>query len=246
MFVSSKIIEKSYKKINRHQELNTVHFKKNLSSVVECHSEQFDSISLTTASSSVADSPPSIHKFTTEQITRLLKTDSSNYKAIKNAKSNLFSVCWKLFGFPVKKSHVKAEFEQIPGFVSCQSCFQTYTFTSSFGTRILNAHSCVQKLSSCTKKRSSLNNGNASQMKLTKVMKCYKQVQLPEKEINLVKDLTCKWLCQDMRAFSIVEDIGLRNLLQEFIILGKYIFLMSSFLLNICFFLIFRCYVWRN
>ena len=131
-----------------------------LSSVVECHSEQFDSISLTTASSptitlsssSVADSPPSVHKFTTERITRLLKTDSSNYKVIKNAQSSLFSVCWKFFGFPVKKSHVKDEFEQIPGFVSCQSCFQTYTFTLNFDTRIVNAHSCVQKLCSGTKK----------------------------------------------------------------------------------------------
>ena len=45
------------------------------------------------------------------------------------------------------------------------------------------------------KKRSSLGDGNANQMKLTKIMKCYKQVQLPEKEINIVKDLTCKWLC---------------------------------------------------
>ncbi|CAF4618940.1 unnamed protein product [Rotaria socialis] len=51
-------------------------------------------------------------------------------------------------------------------------------------------------------------------------MRSYKQVQLPDKEINLVKDLTCKWLCQDMRPFSIVEDVGLKNLLQQFISLG--------------------------
>ncbi|CAF4557748.1 unnamed protein product [Rotaria socialis] len=56
-------------------------------------------------------------------------------------------------------------------------------------------------------------------MKLGTVMKCYKQIQLPQKAINLIKNLTSKWLCQDMRAFSIVKDTGLRNLLQEFIIL---------------------------
>ena len=79
-------------------------------------------------------------------------------------------------------------------------------------------------------------------------MKYYKQVQLPEKEINVVTDLTCKWLCQDMRVFSAVEDISSRNILQEFIILGKYmyIFLMPSFLLNIYLFLVFRCYIWSN
>ncbi|CAF4729752.1 unnamed protein product, partial [Rotaria socialis] len=58
------------------------------------------------------------------------------------------------------------------------------------------------------------------QMKLGTLMKCYKQVQLPQKAINLIKNLTSKWLCQDMRAFSIVKDTGLRNLLPEFIILS--------------------------
>ena len=41
----------------------------------------------------------------------LIKNDSSNYKVIKNAKNNLFSVCWQVFGFPAKNSHIKEEFE---------------------------------------------------------------------------------------------------------------------------------------
>ncbi|CAF1550906.1 unnamed protein product, partial [Adineta ricciae] len=45
-------------------------------------------------------------------------------------------------------------------------------------------------------------------MKLETITQSYKDVRLPEKPINLIKDLTCKWLCQDMRPFSIVEDIG--------------------------------------
>ena len=92
----------------------------NSSSVVKCQSDQFDSISLTTvssssiitlSSSSIADSPLAVHEFTTERITHLLKNDPSNYKVIKNAKNNLFSVCWQVFGFPAKKSHVQEEFE---------------------------------------------------------------------------------------------------------------------------------------
>ena len=71
------------------------------------------------------------------------------------------------------------------------------------------------------KKWSSLPDANESQIKLTNLMKCYKQVQLAEKEIDLGKDLTCKCLCQYIRAFAIGEVIRLRDLLQEFIILGK-------------------------
>jgi hypothetical protein len=211
----------------------------NSSSIVECQSDQCDIITLTTdtsstitfSSSSTANSPSAVNEFTTERVTRLLKTDSTNYKIVKNTKNNLTSVCWKLFGFPAKKSLTEAEFEPLSGFVTCESCYQTYTFTPNSGTRILNAHICVQKLSSGTRKRSSSASVSGYQMKLGTAMKCYKQVQLPEKEINLVKDLTCKWLCQDMRPFSIVEDVGLRNLLQEFILIGKFIFLISFFLL---------------
>jgi hypothetical protein len=182
----------------------------NSPSVVECESDQCDSISLITASSSsiitlssssVCASPLSAYEFTAERITRLLKRESSKYKVIKNSKNNLSSECWQIFGLPAKKYETKEEFEPIPGFVSCQSCYQTYAFTSSSGTRVLNSHSCVQKLSNRKRSSSASADSNGTQLKLGSVMKCYKQVQLPDKEITLIKDLTCKWLCQDMRAF---------------------------------------------
>ena len=105
----------------------------NSSSVVQCQSDQFDSINLTTTSSStitfsspsIADSLSGVYKFTTERITRLLKTDSSNYKVIEDPKSNLFSACWKAFSFSGKESHVKEEFET-SDFVSCQSDLMHY------------------------------------------------------------------------------------------------------------------------
>jgi hypothetical protein len=71
------------------------------SSVVECQSDQLDSIRLTIASysstitlssSSIVDSPLAVHEFTTERITRLLKTDSTIYKAIRNTNNKLLSV----------------------------------------------------------------------------------------------------------------------------------------------------------
>ncbi|CAF4579579.1 unnamed protein product [Rotaria socialis] len=103
--------------------------------------------------------------------------------------------------------------ESVVGLVDLGYAYKPYS-----GTRILNFHSCVQKLLNKDKEGLSTSD-KGIQMKLGTVMKCYKQVQLPQKAINLIKNLTSKWLCQDMRAFSIVKDTGLRNLLPEFIIL---------------------------
>lgn len=224
----------------------------NSNPVIENQAEEDEEIIFTGATSSpvissssslINDSPAIACEFTSERIFRLLKTDPTNHKVIKNTKNNLTSECWKVFGFPAKKFPLGEEFETIPGFVSCEVCFQTYTFTNTYGTRILNSHVCVQKFFPGTRKRSSSASATGYQMKLGTVMKCYKQVQLPEKEINLVKDLTCKWLCQDMRSFSIVEDSGLRNLLQEFILIGKHVSIYLFFLHNY-FFEILRCYTW--
>ncbi len=71
------------------------------SSIIECQSDQFNSIRLTTAfcssivtlsASSIADFLLAVHEFTTERITRLLKNDSTNYKVIRNTNNKLSSV----------------------------------------------------------------------------------------------------------------------------------------------------------
>jgi len=148
------------------------------SPVVECQSDQVDSIRLATAScsstitlssSSTVDSPLTAYEFTTERITRLLKNDSTNYKIIRNTNSKLSSDCWQSFGFPAKKSHLNDEFEPISSFVSCRLCFQTYTFVPSSGTPILNAHNCTQMLSSSARKRSS--SASAGELVHNKIMK---------------------------------------------------------------------------
>lgn len=100
----------------------------------------------------------------------------------------------------------------------------------------MNAHSCVQKLNSTPRERSSSVDSDGAQLKLETVIKSYKQSRFPEKEINLVKDLTCKWLCQDMRPFSIAEDFGLKKLLQKFISLGKQNSIRIRFLLVFVYF----------
>jgi hypothetical protein len=70
------------------------------------------------------------------------------------------------------------------------------------------------------------------------MLKTYKQVKLNHVEVNMIKNLTSAWLCHDMRSFTIVEDKGLRNLLQEFINLGRNVHL-ASVLRDISFHLVF-------
>jgi hypothetical protein len=73
----------------------------NSSSIVECQSDQCNIITLTThtsstitlSSSSIANSLSAVNEFTTERVTRLLKNDSTNYKIVKNTKSNLTYEC---------------------------------------------------------------------------------------------------------------------------------------------------------
>ena len=141
---------------------------------------------------------------------------------MKNAGPQLTSSCWQMFGFPTKKSEKSDEFERINGFASCQSCFITYSFSPSTGTRSMNGHSCVKnignsKITPFTTTASS----SSCQMKLSNMLKTYKQVKLNHVDVNRIKNLTSAWLCHDMRSFTIVEDKGLRDLLQEFINLGK-------------------------
>ena len=38
-----------------------------------------------------------------------------------------------------------------------------------------------------------------------------------------VKYLEAQWICESIRPFSIVEDAGLRTLMQECISIGKYL-----------------------
>ncbi|CAF1366837.1 unnamed protein product [Adineta steineri] len=87
----------------------------------------------------------STKKYTSERIKLLLKQQTSTYTVIKNEKTNS-SLCWKVFGFPAKKSEATDEYEKIEGFTSCQTCNQTFAYTPCSGTRNMLAHQCVKNL----------------------------------------------------------------------------------------------------
>jgi hypothetical protein len=188
------------------------------------------SVSIATCSSTAAVTSPSHNtkQYISERIRFLLKQQSSIYKVIENEKTNS-SLCWKCFGFPAKKSENNDQFERIEGFTSCRSCYQTFAYTSNTGTRNMIAHACVKNLSNTKITTFTTTSSPSSQFNLGSMMNNYRQVKLNQKEINDVKDLACSWICHDMRSFKIIEDNGLKDLLQQFITLGILFYLLSYF-----------------
>ncbi|CAF1479470.1 unnamed protein product [Adineta steineri] len=156
-------------------------------------------------------------EYSTDKIRFRLQNDKSNYKVIENEVRTFKSTCWKFFGFPARKNEVD-EYQRIPGFVSCRQCFKTYTYTSTTGTRQLNSHSCVTLAP--TESQSSITISTTKQLTLGNISKNLKQIKLDEKEKTNFKTLISKWICEDLRSFSVVEDDGLRNVFQELISLG--------------------------
>ncbi|CAF4406112.1 unnamed protein product, partial [Rotaria sordida] len=57
------------------------------------------------------------------------------------------SICWEVFGFPAKKLENTKEYKKIDGFTSCEKCYETFSYTSTTGTRNMLSHSCVKNLS---------------------------------------------------------------------------------------------------
>ncbi|CAF1334764.1 unnamed protein product [Rotaria sordida] len=178
------------------------------------------SISIMTCDSSNAGNSSShMQQYTTARIKFLLKQQPSTYTVLKNEKKKS-SICWEVFGFPAKKLENTKEYKKIDGFTSCEKCYETFSYASTTGTRNMLSHSCVKNLSN-TKITTFTSSSSSSQRKLNGMMKIYKKVKLSEQELNTVKNLVSSWICHDMRPFKIIEDLGLKDLLQEFIVLGS-------------------------
>jgi hypothetical protein len=88
---------------------------------------------ITVLSSSIADFPSAVNEFTTERICQ---------KLIEIVIKSLKTWRVKSFAFPAENPPAKEELEPSPGFVSCESCFQTYSSTCISATRVFNAHIC--------------------------------------------------------------------------------------------------------
>jgi len=164
-------------------------------------------------------------KYTSDRIKSLLKQHPSIYTVIKNEKTNP-SVCWKLFGFPAKKLDNSTQFQRIEGFSSCHLCYQTFVYTSNTGTRNMLAHPCVKNTSQ-SKITTFTTTSCSRRINFDNMTKNYPMVKMNEREIDYLKNITCSWICHDMRSFKIIDDNGLKHLLQECVNLGQLVFLRT-------------------
>ncbi|CAF3835637.1 unnamed protein product [Rotaria sp. Silwood1] len=160
----------------------------------------------TTTSYSLSPTMSMNNKYTVDKIKYRLQHDKANYEVADNDTSRFKSKCWNVFGFPTEKNEA-GRFERINGFVSCKQCYQTFTYTSTTGTRHLNAHICVINFLT----NSTTSAPTTVQTTLDNISKNLKQIKLSDKEQHKFKDLMAKWICADMRPFTITEDTGAKH-----------------------------------
>ena len=168
--------------------------------------------SMNSSSASVQQSD----KWTCDGIRLMLKTRPEQYTIVENT-GRRASDCWSSFGFPAIIDESSGCSKRINGFVSCRKCLSTYSFVSN-STRCLNNHDCDGS-------RKDTQGSDSSEPRLTqrRLFSFFtaKQTALKQSESLKIKQLQAEWVCQNVRPFSIVEDDGLRRLIQECISIGK-------------------------
>ncbi|CAF4120577.1 unnamed protein product, partial [Rotaria sordida] len=158
---------------------------------------------------------------------------------IQEKKKNInvkYSDVWNVFGEP-SKINESGVYIIIEGFASCLKCYKTYIKKKDTGTNPLRNHSCFKKYMLEKKQHEQLKNMTSQATTslitssssstcnfkfnpLSKYGLVIKSTKLTSDEKNKIKEATVQWLCQSMRPFSIVNDIGLRNVIQHTISLG--------------------------
>ena len=155
--------------------------------------------------------------FTASSIENLLKRKDSikRFIVIENNLKKNSSTAWSTFGFPAQQIEDGA-YERIHGFASCFQCKTTYTFQSdgSGSTKHLLRHRCS--------KPESLSEGS-QRGPLHMLFKSRQKAAaaINSKDSTEIKDALTRWVCRSVRPFNIVEDAGLRDILQTVLDLGK-------------------------
>ncbi|CAF4267719.1 unnamed protein product [Rotaria socialis] len=151
---------------------------------------------------------------------------------VKNAKLK-YSDVWNVFGVPVKKDN-SGVFCVIDGYASCFNCNSTYIKKKDTGTIPLRNHPCFKNYIMEQEQQESLilktQASSTTQIlpqtaasginPLTSYGLVIKSIRLTLHEKLRTKESIVQWLCRSMRPFSIVNDIGLRNIVQQAISLG--------------------------
>jgi Hermes transposase DNA-binding domain len=145
------------------------------------------------------------------EVKRSLQQNKIRYRVEPNQSKRATAACWKTFGFPaMMSSHDESQFEIIPGYASCKSCFETYRYVDS-STANLNSHICP-RMSSANQsriKRTTQSTGSSIDFKL---------VATKKKEMT---SLCARWIADSMRPFSIVNDHGFKLIVDKCIDIGR-------------------------
>lgn len=173
-------------------------------------------IDLTEASSSNVSSISlsfDINSFNSQKIKHLLLNQKEKFKIIKN-ESPSPAEWWRCFGFPARLNE-NNKLEKIDGYISCFKCMNTQIYSNLSGTKRFKEHADKCFPSSIGTSSSSSTQTTLNQMRFKTSRK------FSENDVSAIKNLCVKWICGDIRPFSIIDDSGFRNLAQECIRLGK-------------------------
>ena len=129
--------------------------------------------------------------------------------------------CWSIFGVSAKILG-KDKYEIIKNFASCKTCYQTYSYSST--TTMLTNHKCTILTS---KNQSTLENFRVSRSTSTKPMFSstklimQKIIKFLKKQKSLFTTSLSDWICSNVRPIAIVEDSGLKDIIDQCIQIGR-------------------------
>ncbi|CAF3886290.1 unnamed protein product [Rotaria sp. Silwood1] len=184
------------------------------------------SSNLPSSSSSSSNLSSNSNSFNSEKIKHLLIYEKSKYQIMEN-ESPSAAEWWRAFGYPAQLDENK-KLQRIIGFISCFRCMTTQVYNNLSGTKRFKQHAdkCFPlsnttiTTSSSSSSISFTSSSTPSTQTRLNQMGFTKQVKFTENDITKMKDLSVKWVCGDIRPFSILDDIGFRNLAQECVRLG--------------------------
>ncbi|CAF1993261.1 unnamed protein product [Rotaria magnacalcarata] len=127
---------------------------------------------------------------------------------------------WSIFGFPTKLNQQTGSFEKIIGFTSCGKCKKTFVYDPNSGTNHMKSHSCVAfEIKTNTFATNSTTISTSTQPRIDKMVLIRKT--LTTGQSSVIKDLIVRWVCGDILPLSIIDDSGLRVLIQECVNFGS-------------------------
>ncbi|CAF1375258.1 unnamed protein product [Rotaria sordida] len=149
--------------------------------------------------------------YQTQEIGKLLRMSvkSKQYIVKKNPSQLIKSDAWSKFGFP-EKQRTENVYDIISGFVSCSDCFRTLVYDGS--TKYMIKHKCVVAAAAATEPV--VHTGTMDNYLLKKPV-----IQKQDKE--KMKENFFIWTCSSIRPFSIIEDPGFIDILNEAIRIGQ-------------------------